>query len=166
MLCRPPLVVLRLFCFVFLFCLFLSLKPRPFVKSFFDMHAPRQPHVFLPFSLFFEDVALSEYFCTITVFSLVWRVLLLLPSYAIPFRVVFFYLVTTDWIFYIACMRIQSINQFSKCYRQKKKKTSIRKDGVNVRFTRKHLEREKAGVNRQYQQQFHYEYDMALTNKK
>ena len=46
----------------------LSLKPRPFVQSFFDMHAPRQPHIFLPFFrflCFFEDVALSEYFCTI-----------------------------------------------------------------------------------------------------
>ena len=31
-----------LFCFVFVF-LFL-LNPRPFVQSFFDMHAPRQPH--------------------------------------------------------------------------------------------------------------------------
>ena len=35
-----------------------------------DMHASRQPHVLLPFSLFFGDDAFSEYFCTITVFSL------------------------------------------------------------------------------------------------
>ena len=35
-----------LFCFVFIFTL--SLKPRPSVQSFFDMQAPRQPHVFLP----------------------------------------------------------------------------------------------------------------------
>ena len=31
----------------------LSLKPRPFVQSFFDVQAPRQPHVFLPFFLLF-----------------------------------------------------------------------------------------------------------------
>ena len=31
-----------LFCFVFVF--FISLKPWHFVQSFFDMHAPRQPH--------------------------------------------------------------------------------------------------------------------------
>ena len=58
----------------------LSLNPLPFVQSFFDMHAPRQPHavnltnvcVFLSFC-FFGDVAFSEYFCTIiyiAVFSL------------------------------------------------------------------------------------------------
>ena len=38
-----------LFCFVFVFML--SLKPRPFVQSSFDMQAPRHPHVF--FFLFF-----------------------------------------------------------------------------------------------------------------
>ena len=35
-------VTFVLFCFVFVFML--SLKPRPFVQSFFDMHALRQPH--------------------------------------------------------------------------------------------------------------------------
>ena len=44
-------LVLRLFCFGFVFVL--SMKPRPFVQSFFDMQAPRQPHVFLPFFLLF-----------------------------------------------------------------------------------------------------------------
>ena len=39
MLCFP--LALRLFCFCFV--LLLS-KPRPFVQSFFDMHAPQQPH--------------------------------------------------------------------------------------------------------------------------
>ena len=58
------------FCFVFFFML--SLKPRLFVQSFFvfDMHASRQPDVFLPFFCFYGDVAFSEYFCAITVFSL------------------------------------------------------------------------------------------------
>ena len=35
---------LFLFRFGFGFRLMLSLKPPPFVQSFFDMHAPRQPH--------------------------------------------------------------------------------------------------------------------------
>ena len=47
--CRLSLV-LRLFCFVFVFIL--TLKPRPFVQSLFDIQAPRQPHVFLSFFLF------------------------------------------------------------------------------------------------------------------
>ena len=59
-----------LFCFVFV--LMLSLKPRPFVQSSFDMQAPRQPHVF---SFFFPFVCLEmaffpSIFCTIAVFSL------------------------------------------------------------------------------------------------
>ena len=54
-------VTFVLFCFVFVFMI--SLKPRPFVQSFFDMHKSRQPHMFLPFfSFFFGDVAFSEYF--------------------------------------------------------------------------------------------------------
>ena len=61
------------FCFVFV--VMSSLKPPPFFQAFFvllfDMHASRKPHGFLPFFLFFLDVAFSEYFCTIiTVFSL------------------------------------------------------------------------------------------------
>ena len=31
--------------------------------------------------------------------------------YVVSFRMVFFYLMTTGWIFYIPCVRIQSINQ-------------------------------------------------------
>ena len=59
-------VTFVLFCFVFVSML--SLKPRPFVQSSFDMQAPREPHVFLfPFE---GEVAFSEYFCTIAVFSL------------------------------------------------------------------------------------------------
>ena len=46
----------------------LSLKPRPFVQSSFDMQAPRYPHVLI---FFFGDVAFSDYFCcTIFAFSL------------------------------------------------------------------------------------------------
>ena len=49
----------------------LPLKPRPFVQSFFDMQAPRRPHVFLPFPFcFFEVVTFFEHFRTIAVFSL------------------------------------------------------------------------------------------------
>ena len=60
----------------------LSLKPWPFVQSFFDMHAPRQPNalpnnclcplffLFLLLFCFFGDFAFSEYFCTIAVPSL------------------------------------------------------------------------------------------------
>ena len=42
--CRCFSLALRMFCFR----LFASMKPRPFVQPFFDMHAPRQPHVVLP----------------------------------------------------------------------------------------------------------------------
>ena len=59
------------FCFVFV--LMLSLKPRPFVQSFFDMQAPRYPqcHVFLFYvSLLFIYVVFSKYFLYIAVFSL------------------------------------------------------------------------------------------------
>ena len=89
-----------LLCFVFVFLR--SLKPRPFVQSFFNMHVPRQLHavtkqlsVFVCFlSLFFfggGGVDFCEYFCTITVFSLYRE-----TSYVFSFRMVFFYLVTTD----------------------------------------------------------------------
>ena len=65
-------VTLVLFCFVFVFML--SLKPRPFVKSFFDiMQVPRWPYLFL--LLFFLFVIwrcplFRVCFCTIAVFSL------------------------------------------------------------------------------------------------
>ncbi|CAN0368143.1 unnamed protein product, partial [Ascophyllum nodosum] len=56
---------------------------------------------------FFGNVAYSEYFCTITVFSLYRRVRRTFS----PFWMVFFYRVTTDWIFDVSHVRIQSINQ-------------------------------------------------------
>ena len=72
-------VTVVLFCFVFVFLL--SLKPRLFVQSLLDIHAPRQPHAvpqqlsapffcFFVLFCFFGNVAFSEYFCTIAVFSL------------------------------------------------------------------------------------------------
>ena len=39
----PYYCLSQAFCFVFVF--FLSLKSRPFVQSFFDMHAPRPTHI-------------------------------------------------------------------------------------------------------------------------
>ena len=94
-----PSLVLPLFLFCFVFASMLSLKPRPFVQSFFDMQAPRQPHVFLSFFLCFFDVAFSEYFVSLP-FSLINSIES--TSYVFPFRMVFFYLVTTDWIFDIS----------------------------------------------------------------
>ena len=61
-----------MFCFVSFSSFLLSLKPGPFVLSFFDMHTPRQPHAvtqrlsvsaFVLFiCCFLEDAAFSEYF--------------------------------------------------------------------------------------------------------
>ena len=42
-----------------MFISILLLKPRPLARSFFDMHAPRQPHVFLPFFVSFVFVCLE-----------------------------------------------------------------------------------------------------------
>ena len=50
-----------------------SLKPRPFVQSSFDMQAPRKPHVFLSFFpfVFLEMTLFPSIFCTnFTAFSL------------------------------------------------------------------------------------------------
>ena len=46
----------------------LSLKPRLFVQSSFDMQAPRYPHVFL--FLFLEMSLFPSIFCTIPALSL------------------------------------------------------------------------------------------------
>ena len=106
MLCRLSLV-LRLFCFGFVSML--SLKPRPFVQSFFDMQAPRHPHVFRLFFLlflwrcrFFRDFFNHYRFLfdgeNVVVFS---------------FRMVFFYLVTAGWILFF-CI-ISSLINCIKC---------------------------------------------------
>ena len=53
----------------------LSLKPRPFVQSSFDMQAPRWPHVLFFLFFFFPFVYLEmplfpSIFCTIAALSL------------------------------------------------------------------------------------------------
>ena len=52
----------------------LSLKPRSFVQSSFNMHAPRSPHVFLFSFWLFGDVDFSEYCLYHCRFLFVWRV--------------------------------------------------------------------------------------------
>ena len=103
-------VTFVLFCFVFVFIL--SLKPRPFIQSPFDMQAPRYPHVFLSFFFSFcsfGDVPFSEYFLYHCRFLFVWRIRHKFFPFELP---MFFYLVTTGCIFYISfCERIQSTNQ-------------------------------------------------------
>ena len=64
-----------------------------------DSHT--QLHLSTSFSVFVH-VAFSDYFCTITVFSLY--------GYVFSFRMVFFYLVTTGWVFDISLCE-NSINQ-------------------------------------------------------
>ena len=74
------------------------------------------------------DVAFSEYLCTTAVLSLYRES----TSYVFFFRMVFFYLVTTGWIFYISLyyVRIQRIQKISRSYtevfiRSKKNLTPI-----------------------------------------
>ena len=95
-----------LFCFVFVFNL--SLKPRSFVQSSFDMQAPRQPHVFLILSFFWRCRFFRVFFVPFTL-SLCMES----ASYVLSFRMVFFYLVTTGWIFDISLCdnSISSIKQ-------------------------------------------------------
>ena len=96
-----------LFCFVFVFMFSLK-EPWPFVQSFFDIQAPRQPHVFLPLSLLF--LRRCRFF---RVFHhCVWRV----RRTFFPSGWCFFYLAcTTGWIsaspyYYVRIQSIQSIN--------------------------------------------------------
>ena len=98
-----------LFCFVFVFML--SLKPRPFVQSFFDICRRPDSHtcssfVLLSFCLF-GDVAFPEYFLYHFRFLFVMES----TSYVLSFRMVFFYLVTTGWILTSAYVRIRSVKQ-------------------------------------------------------
>ena len=107
--------VLCLFCFVFVFLC--SLKPRPFVHMFFNMHAPRQPHPVANNSLSpFSFLFLSFFFVSLD--------MSFFPSIFVPLpfclwmesRRTFFpsgcvlYDVTTSWFFYISLCR-NSINQ-------------------------------------------------------
>ena len=107
-------VTLVLFCFVFVFLL--SLKPLPFVQMFFVLRyscAPTATRSYLTI------VCVFFCFCFYFFFFLwrcrFFRILLLYPtllfslinsmestSYVFPFRMVFFYLVTTGWIFHIS----------------------------------------------------------------
>ena len=84
------------------FRLFSSLKPRPFVQSSFDMQAFPRSHVylFLIFSLFvylemslFPNIFFVPFPLSVCIGS---------TSYVLYFRMVFFYLVTTGWIFDIS----------------------------------------------------------------
>ena len=66
-------VMFVLFCFVFVFML--SLNPRPFVQSFFDMQAPRQQTYFSFLSFVYLEMSrFSEYFLYRCRFLFVWRV--------------------------------------------------------------------------------------------
>ena len=76
----------------------LSLKPRPFVQLFFDMQAPRHPHVLPFFSFYFYgEVAFSENFFNHYRFLFDGENVVLI---VFSFRVVFFYLVTAGWIIF------------------------------------------------------------------
>ena len=92
-------VTFVLFCFVFVFML--SLKPRPFVQSSFDMQAPRQPYVFFFLRCRFFRVFFVPFSLSLCMES---------TSYVLSFRMVLFYLVTTGWIFDIGLCE-NSINQ-------------------------------------------------------
>ena len=95
-------VAFVLFCFVSVFML--SLKPRSFVQSFFNMQPPDSHMCFFLFS-FFGDVAFSEYFFwTVAVFSLYGKYV------RFSFRMVFFNLITTGWIVDIINLCENSIN--------------------------------------------------------
>ena len=89
-----------------------------------DMYAPRQSHAvtqqlptcvlycfcFFLVCFFGVDVSFSEYIFVPLSFSLYLES----TSYVFPFRMVFFYLVTTGWIFYISLICENSINQLIK----------------------------------------------------
>ena len=84
----------------------LSLKPRPFVKSSFDMQAPLSYTCFV-FVFVFGDVAFSEYI----LYHFRFLFCMESTSYVLFFRIiVFFYLVTTGWIFDISLCE-NSMNQ-------------------------------------------------------
>ena len=95
--------VLCCFCFASFFVFLLSLKPRPFVQSSFDMQARPDSHTcfFLFFSFFLLFIWRCRFF---RVFFVPFLLSLCVEStsYVIPFRMVCFYLVTTTWIFDIS----------------------------------------------------------------
>ena len=85
------------FCFVFVFML--SLKPRPFVQSSFDMATPIATHV--SFFFFLSFIWRCRFFRVFFV-PLPFSLCMESTSYVLSFRMVFFYLVTTGWIFDIS----------------------------------------------------------------
>ena len=99
-------VTFVLFCFAVVFMI--SLKPRPFVQSSFDMQAPIATRVFSFILLVIWRCRFFRVFFVPLPFSLCMES----TSYVLSFRMVFFYLVTTGWIFYIISLlcEIQSIN--------------------------------------------------------
>ena len=106
--------VLCCFCFASFFVFVRSsLKPRPFVLSFFVMQAPRKPHVFLSFFpfVYLEMSLFPSFFFVPFPLSLCMKS----TSYVISFRMVFFYFVTMGWIFYISLLCENSINQSRLC---------------------------------------------------
>ena len=99
-----------LLCFASFFVFMLSLKPRPFFQSSFDMQAPRLPHVLL----FFWRWCFFRVFLYHFRFLFVWTIS---TSYVrSSFRMVFFYLVTTtSWIFDISLLCENSVkNHFNQ----------------------------------------------------
>ena len=106
-------VTFVLFCFVFVF-FFLSLKPRPFAQAFFVLRYTI--NTILLSACFFVFVS------SLFLFLWKWRFFRVFlyhcrfshcmesTSYVFSFRIVFFYLVTTGWIFDISLCE-NSINQ-------------------------------------------------------
>ena len=102
-----------LFLFSFVFVYMLSLKPRPFVQKFFVLRyacVPTATRV-LPFFSFRGDVAFSEYFRTITVFSLY-------EEYAARFPLpdASFYLEATGWVFDLNSFKNSMVITYSRVW--------------------------------------------------
>ena len=111
-------LVFSLVCFASFFVSILSLKPRPFVQS--SVPIATRLSFFLSFCLFFvylEKTSLfpSTFFFYHFRFLFVWTIEYC-TSYVISFRMmmVFFYLVTTGWIFDVSLLCENSINQSIK----------------------------------------------------
>ena len=107
---------LVLFCFGLTFLL--SLKPQPFVQSFFDMRTPRDSHTQLPNNCPCPVCSVLAYFAVSLEMSLFpsisYRAVFLctkITLWVFPFWKVFSYLVTTGWIFYISLLCEDSVNQ-------------------------------------------------------
>ena len=102
-------VTFILFCFVVVF--FISMNSRPLVQSFFDMHTPRQPYMFLPFFLFSISVSLEMSLFSTLFVPLSFYLCMESTSYVFLFRVLFFYLGIMGCCFYISILCDNLINQ-------------------------------------------------------